>query len=308
MEGCSAGTMKLVALNFTSQPFHREAKPRIFVFSKTMNMELDKIINPDYTHPDKLPGLKQKFENAQPYRYLVLENFLQPDVADAMYEQFPKIETLNVKRKSLNEDKSEDYHFERWDPIFTKVKEAIQSKEFCDVMTTITGIENLSVTPDSLGSGLHQGKNGSYVDVHLDVNMNPKANMWRRINLLIYLNKHWKPEYGGDLEIWDVKMTKCWDKVSPMFNRAVIFYTDDNSPHGYSKINIPEGESRKSFYTYFYTPISKDFVYRDSRFLPRPDDKMSKKLATSTKEAIKIKAKQFLKALGIRSLDFQDKN
>ena len=271
-------------------------------------MNLDTVINPEYLQPDKIRELHDKFENAQPYRHLVLENFLQEDVASKMFEVFPSIDTLNVKRKSLNEDKSEDYHFERWDPVFGKVRDVIQSKEFAEVMSQITGVEGLKTTADSLGSGVHQGRNGSYVDVHIDVNMNPKANLWRRINLLIYLNKNWEPHFGGDLEVWDKDMKKMWDKISPTFNRAVIFYTDDNSPHGYSKIDVPEGESRKSFYTYFYTEIGPGFKYRDSRFLSRPDEKLGKRVATNTKEAIKIKAKQFLKALGIKSLDFQDKN
>lgn len=271
-------------------------------------MKLDSIINPEYLSAEKQDELATQFKYAVPYKHLVLENFFNEEVASKMFEQFPTVETLNVKRKSLNEDKSEDYHFERWDPVFTQVREVIKSEEWCKIMTKITGIDGLMTTTDSLGSGIHQGKNGSYVDVHIDVNMNPKANLWRRINLLVYLNKNWQPEYGGDLEIWDKEMTKCYDKVSPTFNRAVIFYTDDNSPHGYNKINVPEGESRKSFYTYYYTPIGEGFSYRDSKFLARPDDKMSKKVATSTKEAIKIRAKQFLKALGIKSLDFQDKN
>ncbi len=271
-------------------------------------MNINTIINPKYTSPEAVEKLRKDFENAEPYRYLVLENFLQEDIANALFENFPSIDNLNVKRKSLNEDKSEDYHFERWDPVFSQVRDAIASKKWCAVMDEITGIKGLHTTSDSLGSGVHQGKNGSYVDVHLDVNMNPKAGLWRRINLLIYLNKNWKPEYGGDLEIWDKAMTKCFNKVSPTFNRAVIFLTDDNSPHGYSKINVPEGESRKSFYTYYYTEPAPGMAYRDSKFLSRPDDKLSRKLATSTKEAIKIRGKQFLKALGIRSLDFQDKN
>ena len=271
-------------------------------------MNINEIINPKYTSPEAAKALHEEFKNAKPYKYLVLENFLNDAVATDLFSNFPAIENLNVKRKSLNEDKSEDYHFERWAPVFSELRQVIASQEFCSWMSTITGIDELTTTNDSLGSGVHQGKNGSYVDVHLDVNMNAKAGLWRRINLLIYLNKNWQPEYGGDLEIWDKQMTKCWNKVSPMFNRAVVFLTDDNSPHGYSKINIPEGESRKSFYTYYYTVPEPGMVYRDSKFLSRPDDALSRKLATSTKEAIKIRAKQFLKALGIRSLDFQDKN
>ncbi len=73
--------------------------------------------------------------------------------------------------------------------------------------------------------------------------------------MLIYLNQNWQPEYGGDLEMWDAKMTKCEKKVAPLFNRVVVFETNEISYHGYSKTTLPEGVTRKSFYTYFYTEI-----------------------------------------------------
>ena len=138
--------------------------------------------------------------------------------------------------------------------------------------------------------------------------MNPKLGLWRRINLLVYLNKNWQPEYGGDLELWNKEMTEMVTKVAPNFNRAVIFYTDDNSPHGYKAINIPEGESRKSFYTYFYTKPEDGLHYRDSKFISRPDDSAGRKMATGFKEFLKINGKKLLKTLGMKDLDFQDKN
>lgn len=267
---------------------------------------LRSIINPQVLSEKE--NYSKLFKEAQPCQHVVIENFLNPDVADQLFENFPPFETLNVKRKSINEDKAEDYHFERWHPIFSQVRDAVQSEEFCAWLSEMTGIEGLRSTDDSLGSGLHQGKNGSFVDVHVDVNMNPEKGLWRRINLLIYLNKYWKPEYGGDLELWDVEMKTCVKKIPPFHNVAVIFYTDDNSPHGYSRIQVPEHESRKSFYTYYYTPISEGFTYRDSKFLPRPDESLGKKLITNVKETIKINTKRFLKYLGVKKLDFQDKN
>jgi hypothetical protein len=48
--------------------------------------------------------------------------------------------------------------------------------------------------------------------------------------------------------------------------------------------------------------------YRDSKFVSRPDDKATKKVATGIKEALKVNGKKLLKALGIKDLDFQDKN
>lgn len=266
------------------------------------------IIQDAYLNASNAAALAEQYSNAQPCKYLVMENFFTQEIANDLFEHFPSIQDLNVKRKSLNEDKSEDYHFERWHPSFAKIREAVSSKEWYDQLTRITGIEGLHTTTDALGSGVHQGKNGSYVDIHIDVNMNPKLGLWRRINLLVYLNRDWKPEYGGDLELWNKEMTECVVKVPPTFNTAVIFYTDDNSPHGYRKINIPEGESRKSFYTYFYTKPEEGVSYRDSKFVSRPDDTTSKKLATGIKETLKINGKKFLKLIGLKDLDFQDKN
>ena len=54
-------------------------------------------------------------------------------------------------------------------------------------MQEITGINGLFSTLDAMGSGLHQGENGSFVDVHVDFNMHTEKNLERRINLLIPL-------------------------------------------------------------------------------------------------------------------------
>lgn len=269
---------------------------------------LHTIINPKYLEEGFLEKLHESFIDATPFPYVILEDFFVEDVADALYSNFPSMNNMMVKRKSLNENKVEDYHFERWHPVFSKCREALSSKEWADKLAVITEIPNMTTTNDSMGSGLHQCANAGYVDVHLDVNVNTKEKLWRRINLLIYLNKHWKPHYGGDLEIWDKHMTKCHSTVSPSFNKAIIFLTDDDSPHGVTAVNVPEGETRKSMYMYYFTPMEKGVKYRDSVFIPRPTDSLSKKFKTKSKEKIKVFVKKSLFSIGIKSLDFQDKN
>ncbi|MGQ0829142.1 MAG: 2OG-Fe(II) oxygenase [Bacteroidota bacterium] len=265
-------------------------------------------INPIYLREEKIKELQQQFETAQPCKHVVLDNFFVEDIANTLYDNFPKLTALNVKRKSINENKSEEYHFDRFHPRFNQVRDLLNTPEMYQWMSKITGIENLTSTYDALGSGVHQGGPGSFVDIHVDINMNPAAKLHRRINLLVYLNKHWKDEYGGGLELWDQGVKNRIQCVMPNFNRAVIMVTDETSYHGYSRINIPDHESRKSFYAYYYTPAGKDFVYRDSRFKTRPDESITKTAVTEIKETLKISIKRFLKAIGITSLDFQDKN
>ena len=134
--------------------------------------------------------LSQDFRDQSPCKFVVLDDFLDKEIAGQLFSSFPALDSLKVKRKSLNENKVEDYHFERWDPVFSEVRDLIQSNDFLNWMSELTGISGL-VTPDnSLGSGIHQGGQGSFVDIHIDVNFDPKSEMWRRINLLIYLNKN----------------------------------------------------------------------------------------------------------------------
>ncbi|MGB1018404.1 MAG: 2OG-Fe(II) oxygenase [Chitinophagales bacterium] len=270
--------------------------------------EIQNIINPKYIDDAKIEELRHSFANAPHCKHIILDDFFTEETANLLFEHFPPFESLNVIRKSLNENKREDYNFEEWNPIFQKVRETLASEEWSKILSEITGIDGLFTNFDSLGQGVHQGAQGSYLDVHIDVNVNVEKKIWRRVNLLIYLNKNWKPEYGGDIELWDTAMKECLVKYPPNMNMAMIFVTDENSPHGYSKINIPEGESRKSYYAYYYTPLEEGVEYKDSKFLSRPDDSFAKKTATSFKEFAKIKVKQVLSKLNITSLDFQDKN
>lgn len=265
-------------------------------------------INSIYLQNSKIEELKTQFNNAKPCKHVVLLNFLTDEFAQSLFENFPKMNVLNVNRKSINENKKEDYHFERFHPNFLELKNTLASAEFIKIVETITGITQLVTTNDALGAGVHQGANGSYVDIHIDSNYNPMQNLWRRLNLLIYLNKNWKTEYGGELELWNQEMTQCVTKVPCDFNRAVIFLTDETSPHGYGKISVPEDETRKSFYTYYSTPTDKKFKYVDSHFISRPDDNLTKKIATAVKEPLKLTIKRILKRFGLTSLDFQDKN
>ncbi|MFT4644647.1 MAG: hypothetical protein ACI8ZX_001052 [Planctomycetota bacterium] len=274
-----------------------------------MNIEeINKVINPVYTSEKKIAELNSQFVNAPHCKHIFLDKFFNEETANQLYENFPSFDSLNVIRKSLNENKREDYNFEAWHPIFQQVRETLASKEFSDIISRITGIDGLFTNYDSLGQGIHQGAKGSYLDVHIDVNVNVEKKIWRRVNLLIYLNEGWKAEYGGDIEFWDTEMKECVQKYPCFMNKALIFITDKNSPHGYSKINVPEGETRKSYYAYYYTPLEEGVKYEDSRFLSKPDDSFMKKTATKLKEKAKITVKSVLSKLNITSLDFQDKN
>ncbi len=261
-------------------------------------------VNPAYLEPAKVQELTLQFQNGEPYKHIILDNFLQADVANALYDHFPSVEKLSKHYKGLNENKSEGSNFSDFHPAFTQVRNCLMSKEFSKWIEQVTGIKDVFITDDNLGTGLHQGGDGSFLDIHVDFNIHHVKNVHRRLNLLIYLNKNWKPEYGGAMEMWNADMTKLEKKVPCDFNRCLIFQTNEISYHGYSKISLPPGQTRKSFFAYFYTQPTaetlKNLKYHDTVFKAKPDDSAMKKVGTNVKETAKNFVKSQLKKMGVK--------
>jgi hypothetical protein len=113
------------------------------------------------------------------------------------------------------------------------------------------------VDPAFHGGGFHQGGDGSFLDTHVDFNIHPKHSDWLRVlNLLLYMNKDWPAEYDGALLVrTDPKNEPR--AILPLFNRAVFMLTSDNTFHGYRKMTLPPGQSRKSVAGYAYELIEE---------------------------------------------------
>ncbi|MGD1841182.1 MAG: 2OG-Fe(II) oxygenase [Thermonemataceae bacterium] len=258
------------------------------------------LLDPTQWEASTKAQLKAAFKTAAPYPHVVIDNFLEERFANELYAHFPTTEELSKQYSGLNEKKAEGANFEDFHPTFSTLRKLMMSTELAKWVGDITGIEGVFVTDDNLGTGLHEGSDGSFLDIHIDFNIHVEKNVHRRLNLLIYMNKDWQPEYGGDLEMWDAHMTQCEKKVAPLFNRCVIFETSEISYHGYSKITVPPHLTRKSIYTYFYTEIREDAVaYHDTVFKAKPTDSLAKKVSTSVKEKLKNFAKAQLRRVGI---------
>jgi hypothetical protein len=109
-----------------------------------------------------------------------------------------------------------------------------------------------TLQPD--GAGFHEIANGGRLGLHVDFRIHGRLRLQRRLNLLLYLNKSWQDSYGGHFEMWDKAIKQRVHRVAPLFNRCVIFNTDNNSWHGHPEpLNTPPGVTRKSMALYYYT-------------------------------------------------------
>jgi Rps23 Pro-64 3,4-dihydroxylase Tpa1-like proline 4-hydroxylase len=92
--------------------------------------------------------------------------------------------------------------------------------------------------------------------VHLDYEKHPISGKERRINILLYLTREWKAEWGGGLKLYSANMSKCEKEIQPEFNCAAMFKTFGNSWHGFPEpITCPQGKSRKSLALYFVSDL-----------------------------------------------------
>ena len=130
------------------------------------------------------------------------------------------------------------------------------------------GSRILSSDPGLHGGGWHIHGSGGFLNTHLDYSLHPKLLMQRKINVIVYLNRNWCSQWGGAIGFWGNESSQIPGelvrKVSPYFNRAVIFDTTSNSWHGLPEpIQSPEGEFRKSLAVYYLVASTENVNPRE---------------------------------------------
>lgn len=132
-----------------------------------------------------------------------------------------------------------------WGPATTGLLIELMSPRWCQQVAEL--LEVKALVPDIVGGGMHQSGPGAHLDVHVDFDRHPITGWRRKVNLLLYLNRDWRPEWGGLLELGPLKIT-------PELGRLVIFETSDHSWHGHP-VPVAAGHVRRSLAVYFYDPL-----------------------------------------------------
>jgi hypothetical protein len=134
-----------------------------------------------------------------------------------------------------------------------ELNRALAAPEFLDLLSYAFEISRLPADEGLVGGGIHQTGPRGHLDVHIDFNYLRERDLHRRLNILLYFNKDWAEEWGGNIELWDKDVKVCHHSFAPIFNRCVVFETSEISYHGVTAVRCPEGRSRKSFAAYYHT-------------------------------------------------------
>lgn len=224
--------------------------------------------------------LAREFAAAQPFRYVVIDNFLDPAFCDRLLREFPAFD----ERKALNESgqvgrKAVVSELARIGSAYKAFDGMLREAAFLREIGELTGLQDLLYDPDYVGGGTHENLDGQDLDVHVDFNYHPKRLWHRRLNLIVFLNPEWAESWGGNRELHRDPWSASGDnvvRIVPLANRAVIFETTETSWHGFSQIQLPAGKehiSRRSIAVYFYTkqrPAEQTGPAHGTIYVPRP--------------------------------------
>jgi hypothetical protein len=204
---------------------------------------------------ESVEDLASKYKSAKPFPHVVLDQLFEDSLLDRLIAETPSLGAA----KWVHND---DAHLNKFNlrsavelgETGYQLVSFLHSAAFLYFLSEITGVWELLPDPYLQGGGYHILPRGGKFDVHADRNTAYETGLLRRLSLITYLNKSWKHEYGGQLELWNADGTRCETVIEPLFNRTIIFEIGDQNFHGVpAQVACPSGRSRNSFVAYYHT-------------------------------------------------------
>ena len=192
------------------------------------------------------------YASASPFPHLVVKGLFDRDLLLRAAAEYPSLDAMGRQYESKREVKSAESRWDRFGPAVQEIISELNSGTFVEELQRISGIDGLVVDAGLYGGGQHQIGPGGFLGVHADFNVHPTLGLYRRLNALVYLNDEWDESFGGYLELWGDGGPEV--SVAPEIGTVVIFTTTDEAMHGHPHpLTCPEGRSRRSIATYYYT-------------------------------------------------------
>lgn len=224
-------------------------------------------------------ALRDKVRTALPVPFFKIDGFLDDTFADEIVASLPTYEDLKAQGKMFNavneKGKVQFTDASKFPAPVARLHEELSCPEFLSTLSYVMDIPNLLADEQLVGGGIHMTGPRGRLDVHIDFNYIPERQLHRRLNILVFLNKGWKEQWGGKFELWDQDVKVCHHAFSPIFNRCVVFATSDISYHGVTAVTCPPDVVRRSFAAYYYTreaPPGWDGSVHSTIFKARPDE------------------------------------
>jgi len=209
--------------------------------------------------------IAHSYQNAYPYPHIVIDDFVQDSLLNKSMDEMNIFEFFGYDGTAYSAEHQVNKFFTPWcennmndlkeyAPATYKLMNFFNSAEFIGFIEEISGIRNL--LPDNLylGGAVHKLTKGGKLDIHADYTLHRIHKTYRRLTMLIYMNKDWDKSWGSDLELWEKDMSRCVKKIEPIFNRMVLFNVSHDTFHGHPHpLNCPQNINRLSYSICYFT-------------------------------------------------------
>ena len=208
-------------------------------------------------------NLSPRFRTNQPFPHIAIDGLFNNEVLRQVVAETPPIdsELWRVWGTGATADLTRPFTLKRaiseealMGPVTRSFLLSLNSQTYLKFLERLTGISGLIPDPSYGGGGLHCTGQGGRLLVHVDSDRHPLGNPFNKmVNMILYLNEDWDESYGGHLELWSRDLKDCVQRITPLFNRLVIFESGTASYHGHPQpLNCPPGRFRLSIATYYY--------------------------------------------------------
>jgi len=235
----------------------------------------------------------QTFTNEKPFHHCVIDQFLEPSLAATLEADFLSYDSPKwFVYKNQIEDKKALNDWNVFPSTTYQFFSYLNSADFIAALSNLMG-QQLYADSGLHGGGWHIHGSGGNLNPHLDYSIHPKLKLQRKLNLIIYISSLLREEHGGHLGLYSHNGEsnlpgKCEKEIAPLYNRAVLFDTTQDSWHGMSRgLTQPEGIYRKSIAVYYLCQPATEADQRGrALFAPRESQKGNK----SVEELIKLRS------------------
>lgn len=191
-------------------------------------------------------------------RFVAIDDLLADDVARAIAAAFPDGGQMRLM-DSFREKKFTSKAYDRFAPVLGDVTFAFQDPRIVEVVEEITGISEQ--VPDSLlyAGGLSAMGQGHFLGAHIDNSHDASRQYYRTLNLLYYVTPDWEEANGGNLQLWDRRVSRNVT-IHSRFNRLVLMETTPWSWHSVNEVRV-DG-LRKCVSNYYFSrrsPTGEDY-------------------------------------------------
>jgi Rps23 Pro-64 3,4-dihydroxylase Tpa1-like proline 4-hydroxylase len=232
-------------------------------------------------------------EKAINTRYCAINDLLPEDIARRISEAFPPSGEMRLL-DSFREKKFTSKSLDKFDPLIADITFAFQDERVIQKVAELTGIKDAVGDPHLYAGGISAMERGHFLNPHIDNSHDGEQKNYRVLNLLYYITPGWKPENGGNLELWDEKVKQPIE-IPSLFNRLVLMSTNDKAWHSVNEVKA--AGTRRCISNYYFSPHSPN-GYETTHvtyFMARPEQKL-RRLVTKADSDLRTVLRKFKKS------------